>query len=121
MQSTAKAVYEFFNSFGLDAYDINAVPDDAKLPYITYMVNEPEWNRQATAYAQVWYRTKSRATVNAKADQIVAAIGTGVRLDCDGGYVVIWPESPLVQPIANDDVLGAYINLSINAYHMPGM
>ena len=57
----------------------------------------------------------------AKADEIVAAIGEGIRLPIDGGYVVLWPETPLVQAMPpNGDVRPAYINLSINAYHMPG-
>ena len=121
MQSTAKAIYTFFNSFGIPAYDTNAVPDDAELPYITYYHGEPEWGLKASGYAHVWYRTKSRATVNAKADEIIAAIREGIILPCDGGYVVIWPETPLVQPEKDEDILGNLINFSINAYHLPGM
>lgn len=122
MESTAKAVYQFFSSFGIPAYDQNAVPDDAELPYITYYVPEPEWGRQCTGYAQVWYRTKSRATVNAKTDQIVSAIGDrGIKLECESGYVMLRPETPLVTPVKDGDVLGNLINFIINAYHMPGV
>ena len=122
MQETAKAVYQFFSGFQIPAYDQQAVPDDAELPYITYYVQEPEWGAQATGFAQVWYRTKSRATVNAKTDEIVSAIGDrGVKLDCRGGCVVIRPESPLIVPVKDGDVIGNRINFILNAYHMPGM
>jgi len=121
MQSTAKALYQFFSGFGLPAFTENTVPDDQDLPYITYSLVEPEWNAKATLYAQVWYRTHNNAVVNAKADEITAAIGTGIILPCDGGYCVLWPETPLVQMIVDGDVRRAYINLSVNAYHMPGV
>ena len=122
MQETAKAVYQFFSGFQIPAYDQQAVPEDAELPYITYYVQEPEWGTQSTGFAQVWYRTKSRATVNAKADEIAQAIGDrGVMLECRGGYVVIRPESPLIVPVKDGDVLGNRINFILNAYHMPGV
>lgn len=121
MVSTAKALYAFFSSFDIPAFTENTVPEDQGLPYITYSLTEPEWNQKASLYAQVWYRTKSNAIVNDKADEITAAIGTGLILPCDGGYIVIWPETPLTQIIVDGDVRRAYINLSINAYHMPGL
>ena len=34
-----QAINEFWNRFGVMAYDENTVPDDAELPYITYGVN----------------------------------------------------------------------------------
>lgn len=121
MQETAKAVYQFFSGFQIPAYDQQAVPEDAELPYITYYVQEPEWGTQATGFAQVWYRTKSRATVNAKTDEIAQAIGDrGVKLECRGGYVMIRPESPLIVPVKDGDVIGNRINFILNAYHMPG-
>ena len=121
MQETAKAVYQFFSAFNVPAYDQQAVPEDAELPYITYYVQEPEWGTQATGFAQVWYRTKSRATVNEKTDEIVRAIGDrGVLLECQGGYVMLRPETPFISPIQNGDVMGNIINFTLNAYHMPG-
>ena len=34
----SQAVHDFWSSFGLTAYDENAVPDNAQMPYITYSV-----------------------------------------------------------------------------------
>ena len=119
---TAQALQDFFSGFGIPAYAENTIPDDAEPPYITYPQKEPEWREKTTFYAIVYYRHRdSNLDSLAKADEIVAAIGEGIRLPIDGGYVVLWPETPLVQAMPpNGDVRPAYINLSINAYHMPG-
>lgn len=123
MIRTAQALYAFFSGFGIPAYAEDTVPDEAQLPYITFPQREPEWNAKATFYAKVYYRHQtSNLDALAKADEIVAAIGTGVRLPVEGGCVVLWPETPLVQAVTPDgDVRSAYINLSINAYKMPGV
>lgn len=123
MIATAKALHRFLSGFGIDAYNADNVPEDAELPYLTYPLTEPEWNQKASFYINVYYRDKeSNYDVLAKADEIVRAIGNGARLPCDGGYVILWPETPLIQAMPpNGDVRGAYINLSINAYHLPGI
>lgn len=130
MISTARALYAFLSGFGIPAYTTDNVPDAAELPpdvaelpYLTYPLKEPEWNQKTTFYVTVYYRNQNSAyELLSKADEIVASIGEGKILDCDGGYVVLWPETPLVQPLPPDnDVRAAYINLSMNAYHMPGI
>ena len=122
MIKTAQTLHQFFSGFGIPAYTTDNVPDDAQLPYLTYPLQEPEWNRQSTFYVTVYYRHKT-STLDSltKADEIVKAIGEGIRLPFDGGLLVIWPETPLIQALPpNGDVRGAYINLAINAYHLPG-
>lgn len=122
MYKAAAALKVFFSGFGLPAYTVGSVPDDTPLPYITYSVSSPEWNQKATMYAQVWDRTKSNTGIIMKADQITAAIGERKRIPLEGGgYLVIWPETPKVQIMVDGDFRSAYINLSINAYHLPGV
>ena len=122
MYKAAAALKTFFGGFGLPAYSEDSVPDNANLPYITYKAGVPEWNQKATMYAQVWDRTKSNTGIIKKADQITAAIGdTGKRIAFEGGYLVIWPENPLIQIMVNGDFRSAYINLSINSYNLPGV
>lgn len=120
MRATAKALTEFARSFGLPAYLVGTVPDDITLPYITYPLSDPEWNQKATFYIQGWYRSTANDEMMAKADQIVSEIGTGITVHMDGGYLVIYPESPVVQILVDGDLRSFYINLSINAYHLPG-
>ena len=35
----------------------------------------------------------------AKADQIVQQIGEGIRIPLTGGYLVIYPETPIIQTV----------------------
>ena len=57
-----------------------------------------------------------------KADEIVKEIGTGVTISTENGFLVIYPETPLIQTMVEDnDIRSFYINLSINSYHMPGV
>ena len=122
MYRTAAALKTFFSGFGLPAYAADSVPDDVELPYITYSISVPEWNQKASLSAQVWDRTTSNAGIIRVADQITAAIGeNGIRIPIDGGYLIIWPETPLIQIQVDGDFRFAYINLSINAYHLPGV
>lgn len=119
MINTAQALYEFYSGFGLPAYTTSTVPDEAQLPYITYSLVESEPLAPATHYAQVWYRDTGNAAILGKVDEIKAAIGDGVRITCDGGYVVIRPGTPFVQLQTDEDpeIRYAYINTQINCYH----
>ena len=121
MYQAAAALKTFFSGFGLPAYAVDSVPDDVALPYIAYSMSVPEWNQKASLYAQVWDRTKSNAYIIRVADQITAAIGQGLNIPVDGGYLVLWPESPLIQIMVDGDFRSAYINLSVNTYHLPGV
>ena len=115
-----QALYEFYNTFGIPAYEENSVPEDAELPYITYPLTEPEWSEQSSFYCQVWYPKKKLADLLAKADEICTAIGTMKEFEQEGGYIVLYPSTPLIQILSDEMTQSAYINLSINAYHMPG-
>ena len=121
MYRVAAALKTFFGGFGLPAYAENSVPEDVTLPYITFSLSAPEWNQKASGYAQVWDRSKSNTRIIEKADQITAAIGEGKKIALTGGYLVIWPESPLIQIMTDGDYRSAYINFSINSYHLPGV
>lgn len=120
MRTAAKAMKEFFSGFGLPAYTVETVPEDVPIPYLAYSLQEPEWNQKTTCYVQGWYRSTSNAALAEKADEIVRAIGTGIRLNTGVGLVSIYPDTPLVQLMTDGDYRSFYINLSINVYQMPG-
>lgn len=122
MYKAAAALKTFFSGFDIPAYAVGSVPDDVELPYIAYSVSVPEWNQKATMYAQVWDRSRSNTYIIQKADQITQAIGVdGKNIPFEGGYLVIWPESPLIQIMVDGDTRSAYINLSVNSYNLPGI
>ena len=118
MIATAQTLTQFLNSFGIPAYCENTIPDDAQPPYITYPLREPEWHAKTSFWVKVYYRHQtSNLESLTKADEIARAIADGIRLKTEGGWIVLWPETPLIQSVPPDgDVRAAYINLSINAY-----
>lgn len=120
MLNTAAKLKMFFSGFGLPAYTLQSVPDEVELPYITYLLVEPEWDQQANSYCQVWYPKNRLADLLAKADQIVGAIGLMKKIDHPEGYLIIRPQTPVTQIMSDEYSQSAYINLTINAYHMPG-
>lgn len=120
MRATAKALKQFVGGFGLPAYTNQSVPDDVQVPYLTYPLKEPEWNQKTSFYIQGWYKSTSNADLTAKADEIVKEVGTGITISTDSGYLVIYPDTPLVQLMVDGDYRSFYINLSINAFQMPG-
>ena len=119
MTNTAIALYNFFSSFGLPAFPEYSVPDEAQLPYITYQLIEPDWDDGGTFYARVWYRTTTYTAINAKLDQIKAAVGEAVSLPVEsGGAVYLMKGTPFIQymPMEGDDTLKvAYLNFNIQA------
>ena len=120
MLNTAATLKTFFGGFDLPAYTLDSVPETVELPYITYPLVEPEWDQQANCFCQIWYRKNMLADLLAKADQVMAAIGTMKKFDIPGGYIVLYPESPQMQILTDEYTQSAYIMLTINAYHMPG-
>ena len=120
MLNTAATLKTFFGGFDLPAYTLTSVPENVNLPYITYPLIEPEWDEQTNIYCQVWYPKQRLADLLTKADQIVAAIGTMKKFDLEHGYIVLYPETPLIQIFSDEYSQSAYISLAINAYHMPG-
>lgn len=121
MYKAAAALKTFFGGFGYPAYAEDSVPEDVELPYITFSLSTPEWNQKASGYAQVWDRSRSNTRIIQIADQITAAIGAEKKIALSGGYLVIWPESPQIQIMVDGDYRSAYINYSINGYHLPGV
>ena len=95
----AAALYDFFSSFGLAAYEENTVPDEATFPYLTYPVTTDSFSEYSVPINfSLWYRSTSWREINAKCEEISAHIGiSGVLIKCDGGR--IWIKRG--QPFAN--------------------
>lgn len=117
MTEVAKALKAFYSRFGIPAYTEDSVPSNAVMPYITYTLPQSEVFSSATHQVRVWYYGTSNVNVNAKADEIIAAIGQGVKLKAGRGFVCIYPGSPLAQmQPADDTTRTVYINLELRSY-----
>ena len=112
----AAAIYQFWSSFGLTAYEENTVPTDAAFPYITYQLVTDSFDRDVAATASVWYRGESWTDINAKTEEISAHIGLGGKIiKCDGGRIWIKRGQPFAQNMGDesDDLIKRkYLNLT---------
>ena len=112
----AAAVYQFWSSFGLAAYEENTVPEDAVFPYVTYQLVTDSFDREVAATASLWYRGESWTAINAKTEEIAQHIGLGGKIiKCDGGRIWIKRGQPFAQNMGDesDDLIKRkYLNLT---------
>ena len=89
---------DFWNSFGLVAYDENSVPKDAVMPYITYEAIGSVFDgstqrdiRGREIRANIWYRDPNWKTICQKADEIGQKIYDEIApaIKIKNGYIVI--------------------------------
>lgn len=107
----AAAMQGFWESFGLAAFEENAVPsgkDSPEFPYITYELVTDDLGNATAMTASLWYRGTTWVPANAKADEIGARLGyAGVRLACDGGRIWLRRGTPFAQSMGDpsDDMI----------------
>lgn len=114
----AQALQVFWSSFGLPAYDETTVPDDAKMPYITYRVATDSLESVLPLSASLWYRDKSWAEITQKSEEVATAIAQHgfVSYPVDGGYIWIVKGVPFAQRMReeNDDMVRRiYLNVTV--------
>lgn len=111
----AAAIYQFWNSFGLTAYEENSVPDDATFPYITYQLVTDSFDREIPLTVSIWYRSESWTGINAKTEEISRTIGRGGKIiHCDGGAIWMKRGQPFAQSMGDesDDLIKRkYLNI----------
>ena len=112
----AAAMYQFWNSFGLTAYEENTVPDNAVFPYITYQLVTDSFDREIPLSASLWYRSESWTAINAKTEEISQKISRGGKIiSCDGGAIWMKRGQPFAQNMGDesDDLIKRkYLNIT---------
>ena len=112
----AAAIYQFWNSFGLTAFEENSVPDEADFPYITYQLVTDSFDREISLTASLWYRSESWAGINAKTEEISQTISRGGKIiSCDGGAIWLKRGQPFAQSMGDesDDLIKRkYLNIT---------
>ena len=112
----AAAIYQFWNSFGLTAYEENTVPDDAAFPYITYQLVTDSFDHEVPVTASIWYRSENWTTINAKTEEISQKISRGGKvIPCDGGAIWLKRGQPFAQNMGDesDDLIKRkYLNIT---------
>ena len=112
----AAAIYQFWSSFGLAAYEENTVPDDAAFPYITYQLVTDSFDREIPLTASIWYRSESWSGINSKTEEISQKISRGGKIiPCDGGAIWLKRGQPFAQSMGDesDDLIKRkYLNIT---------
>ena len=112
----AAAIYQFWSSFGLTAYEENTVPTDAIFPYITYQLVTDSFYREIQFTASLWDRSESWTAINAKAEEISQKIGRGGKIiSCDDGAIWLKRGQPFAQNMRDeiDDLIKRkYLNIT---------
>ena len=110
------AIYQFWNSFGLTAYEENTVPHDAVFPYITYQLVTDSFGLEIQITASLWYRSESWTAINAKTEEISQTISRGGKIiPCDGGAIWMKRGQPFAQNMGDesDDLIKRkYLNIT---------
>ena len=112
----AAAIYQFWNSFGLTAYEENTVPTDAAFPYITYQLVTDSFDREVSATASLWYRSESWTAINAKTEEISQKISRGGKIiHCDDGAIWLKRGQPFAQNMGDESdnlIKRKYLNIT---------
>ena len=112
----AAAIYQFWNRFGLTAYEENAVPDDADFPYITYQLITDSFDYEIPLAASIWYRSESWTAINAKAEEVSQKISRGGKIiPCDGGAIWLKRGKPFAQSMGDESdnlIKRKYLNIT---------
>lgn len=111
----SKALYDFFNSFGIPAYPSTSVPDDVTFPYMTYENTLSNNGGMTNPTLQLYYYTDSESVPNSKADEISKKIGLGYGIPCDDGVIYAYMGSGW-NAIANENdstIKQRYTNLTL--------
>ena len=112
----AAAIYQFWNSFGLTAYEENSVPDDADFPYITYQFVTDSFDREIPLTVSIWYRSESWTGINAKTEEISQKISRGGKvIPCDGGAIWLKRGQPFAQSMGDESdnlIKRKYLNIT---------
>ena len=112
----AAAIYQFWSSFGLTAYEENTVPTDATFPYITYQLVTDSFDREIPLTASLWYRSESWTAINAKTEEISQKISRGGKIvSCDGGAIWLKRGQPFAQSMGDESdnlIKRKYLNIT---------
>lgn len=116
-----QALYKFWSSFGMPAYEETSVPDNAELPYITYEAGVSSFDEPIPLSASIW--TKSLSELAQKTDEISEHMAkmNPPTIPIEGGRLRIVRRQPFGQQMSDDSnrlkkrmVLGVTVEYETN-------
>lgn len=116
-----QALNRFWNSFGIPAYDINSVPDDAPFPRITYDVTVNAFGTPTSLYGSIWTRETGWGNITTYAHQIDSRLSEGGQMvSYDGGALWIKKGNPFQQRMSDPDDTIRRIVVNIEVEYLEG-
>lgn len=112
----SEALQAWFSQF-LPAYPDSSVPEDAVFPWLTYDLSAGAWgDGDISLTVNIWYYTTQEAVPDAKAQQIMDAIGRGCTfIECDGGAILLKQGVPAWQRVKDEsdkNIKRRYLNVT---------
>lgn len=101
-----EALYNFWSSFGVPAYEENSVPDLKTLtfPYITYQASVSGWDEPLQITASIWDENTSWSRVDGLSDTIEKAIRIADPVAYKSGMYRVWiGDTPFSQNMGDPD------------------
>lgn len=116
------ALNSFWQGFEWDAFEENAVPDQAfssRSEYITYSSGQNYFDEPMMLTASLWQRSTSWSGTVSKMQEIAEEIGLGGKfLKTDDGYLWIKRGTPFAQRMSDEDpaVRRIYMNVEVEFF-----
>lgn len=108
-----QALYNFWSSFNVPAFEENSVPSGTEFPYITYEFLQSSFlNGEVIQTVSLWYRSTSWKEISEKKDEISKAIGiSGKILKVDDGIMFLKKGNPFATATGDteDDKIKRYL------------
>lgn len=113
-----QALHQFWNSFGLKAYEESSVPDEANYPYITYTNEMDSIDNTCMLIGNLWYRSDSWQPIIDKSEEIAKYVKEHgfVTIPFDDGYLYITGGNPFAQTMdepSDYKVKRIFINITV--------
>lgn len=109
-----QAFVKFWQNFDIPAYDVNSVPDNAVMPYLTFEVVTDSFDNEVAITNSLWYNSTSWAEITRKAEEIGEYIGMGGSLvKYDNGVIWIKRASPFSQRMQDEKAKRIVLNFSL--------
>lgn len=100
----AQAINEFWNSFGVPAYDENTLNVDSSVKtYITYSVQEGKLDDPIVLNASIWTRNTSWTKLDEIKTNIAHKLYTMNPIKLDDGYLHLTSGTPFAQRFRADE------------------
>lgn len=114
-----RALHAWFEGFGMTAYPVTSVPDDAEFPWLTYEAVVGEFGSEVSCAVNLWFWTDSEAEPNAKAESFRQYIKDNDYIDCDEGKIWVKTGEPWCQSVKDEvspTIKRRYLNLILEYF-----